>query len=383
MLISFTDLHTGGDDALTSVRVFSPFTQKPCMPTTHEPSEKLTGQIRQVRDLIYGNWKTCITYTFATLNLGDLLVQAPAPSRTLALATGCHPEAMARFLRCAASLGLVRWQAETHTYALSALGELLTSDHPYSQRAAAQLNGADYRYQPWGHLVEILQQGDSHGISPTFESGTLPYLAARPTELAVFHRAMTDLSIGDNQVLARAYPFDRFEHVMDIGGGEGTLLEAVLHAHPGLKGTLFDLADALQASNDDPALLGRIHRLAGDFFQGVPSGADLYIMKNVIHNWPEARALQLLRAVAAALATPPHNATSSRLLIIEYLVSEGPSIAALLDLNFMVLVDGRERTLDEYRQLGARAGLTLLHAHPTPIGRHILEFALTPAASAA
>lgn len=345
------------------------------MPAPDQNSDELNSQLRQMRGLIYGNWNTCITSAFAELNLADLLAGGERTVDALAHATGTDADALQRFLRCAAGLGLVAWQRKTQTYRLAPLGELLTSDHPHSQRAAAQLNGADYRYQPWGRLVEILRQGSSRGISPTAEQGSLAYLADHPAQLAVFHRAMTDLSTTDNAALARAYDFSRCTHVIDVGGGEGTLLKSILRAHPAVTGTLFDLATTLPTMTDADMsdFAGRLHLHAGDFFQSVPAGADCYVLKNVIHNWPEDRALRLLENVRAALLTAPHG-MAKRLLIIEYLLDDGPSVAAWLDLNFLVLVDGRERTLEEYRDLGARAGLTLLQAIPTPIGRHIMEF---------
>ena len=351
------------------------------MPAPDQNSDELNTHLRQLRGLIYGNWNTCVTCAFAELNLADLLAGGERTVDGLAQATDTDAGALKRFLRCAAGLGLMAWRPKTQTYRLTPLGELLTSDHPHSQRAAAQLNGADYRYQPWGRLVDILRQGSSRGISPTVELGSLDYLADHPAQLAVFHRAMTDLSTTDNAALARAYDFSRFSHVMDVGGGEGTLLKSILRDHPTVTGTLFDLAATLPAwtgaGDDARDLAGRLHLHAGDFFQSVPAGADCYVLKNVIHNWPEDRALRLLENVRAALLASPQG-VAKRLLIIEYLLDDGPSVAAWLDLNFLVLVDGRERTLEEYRDLGARAGLTLLQAIPTPIGRHVLEFAAEP-----
>ena len=223
----------------------------------------------------------------------------------------------------------------------------------------------------------MLKQGSSRGISPTAEQGSLAYLASRPEDLAVFHRAMTDLSVGDNQALARAFDFGRFAHVIDVGCGEGTLIKSILREYPAVTGTMFDLEETLTRATggDEQVFAGRLHRQPGDFLQSIPAGADLYVMKNVIHNWPEARALQLLHNVRAALVADPGASASKRLLIIEYVLTAWPSVAAWLDLNFLVLVDGRERTLDEYRALGARAGLVLTQVIATPIGRHILEFA--------
>jgi len=317
--------------------------------------------------LIYGNWQTCATYTFAELGLADLLHQGPRTVEQLAGETGTDAQALKRFLRCAATLGLVRSErSENGAYALTPFGALLRSDHPFSHRAAARLNGAPYRYQPWGHLIDVLRTGSGAGISPTYESGSLDYLADKPELREVFHRAMTDLSAAENEPVARAYDFTGTAHVVDIGGGEGTFLRAVLKANPHLQGTLFDLEPA---PGDD--LGGRMHRRAGDFFVDVPPEGDVYMMKNVVHNWPEDKALRLLRNVRAAM-TP-----EKRLLVIEHLIPEGDdfSVAKWLDLNFMVLVGGAERTLDEYRGLARQAGFDLARALPTPAGRHILELA--------
>jgi hypothetical protein len=314
--------------------------------------------------LIYGNWQTCATYAFAELGIADLLHREPMTVEQLAGETGTDARALKRFLRCAATLGLIC--SEDGRYVLTPFGGLLRSDHPFSHRAAARLNGAPYRYQPWGRLIDVLTAGSGAGISPAFESGSLDYLADKPELREVFHRAMTDLSAAENEPVARAYDFTGAAHVVDIGGGEGTFLRAVLEANPRLRGTLFDLEPA-----PGDSLGGRLERRAGDFFQEVPPDGDVYMMKNVIHNWPEDRALRLLRNVRAAMTA------EKRLLVIEHLIPKGDgfSVAKWLDLNFMILVGGAERTLAEYRGLAEQADFELARDFPTPTGRHILELA--------
>lgn len=335
-------------------------------PRQEETGTDLRELSARLFKLIYGNWQTCVTYAFAELGIADLLHEGPRTVEQLARETGTDATALKRFLRCAATLGFIHSGGANQgdSYALTPFGGLLRSDHPFSHRAAARLNGAPYRYQPWGHLIDVLKTGSGAGISPTYESGSLDYLADKPELREVFHRAMTDLSAAENEPVARAYDFTGFSHVVDVGGGEGTFLRAVLRAHPHLRGTLFDLEPG-----DGDDLGGRLERRAGDFFREAPPEGDVYLMKNVIHNWPEDRAVQLLRNVRAALAP------ARRLLIIENLIPEGDgfSVAKWLDLNFMVLVGGAERTLEAYRELARRADLELAQALPTPAGRHILE----------
>lgn len=332
--------------------------------------------IQRLRGFIYGNWQTSVTYAFAELAIADHLQNAPQTLAQLAQQTKTKPAPLARFLRCAAQLGFIRG-GQSGTYTLTDFGQLLSSDHPSSQRAAARLNGAPYRYQPWGHLVEFLtDQGGEH-FSSTFEHGSLQYLADKPELLRVFHQAMTDLSLDENSALAQAFDFSPFQHVIDVGCGQGTFLHTVLQTNPHLYGTLFDLeAPPDGESLHDSEMAQRLQRLNGDFFSAVPEHGDLYILKNVIHNWPEAQALLLLRTIRTAMIASPWE--DKRLLIIEYLVPEGDefSLAPWLDINFMILVNGAERDLAGYHALAHRTGFTITRTIPTSSGRSILELAV-------
>jgi C-methyltransferase len=343
-----------------------------------EPPDASTPQenARRMFQLIYSNWQTCVTYAFAELAIADLLHGSPRTVEQLAGETGTDARALGRFLRCAATLDFIRSEGEGR-YALTPFGGLLRSDHPFSHHAAAQLNGAPYRYQPWGRLIDVLKTGSGTGISPAFERGSLDYLEDKAELRQVFHRAMTDLSGAENGPVAGAYDFTGFAHVVDIGGGEGTFLRTLLKANPHLQGTLFDLEISPGGAEED-GLAGRLHRRAGDFFAEVPPDGDVYTMKNVVHNWPEDKVLRLLRNVRGAMvsaAGSPRPPAEKRLLIIEHLIPEGDelSVAKWLDLNFMILVGGAERTLAEYRDLAGRAGFDLARALPTPAGRRILE----------
>jgi 2-polyprenyl-3-methyl-5-hydroxy-6-metoxy-1,4-benzoquinol methylase len=353
------------------------------MTNTQDEANTIKESIFRMYGLIYGNWQTCITYAFAEMGIADLLHLQPKTVKDLKEETGTDERALQRFLRCAATLGFIKSDDESGEYSLTPFGEFLRSDHPYSQRAAARLNGAHYRYQPWGRLVDILKTGNSEGISPTYLRGTLEYLADKPELREVFHQAMSDLSAGQNDAIALSYDFNRFNHVIDIGCGQGNFIKAVLHANQHLKGTMFDL-DLVPISEEEiesGSLAGRLSSQMGDFFEGVPIQGDVYIMKNVIHNWPENKALQLLQNVHTAMSSTVNHCLSpqeKRLLLIEYLIPEGDnfSIAKWLDLNFMILIDGAERTLKEYQMLVSRAGFVVTRTLITPVGRHIIELAI-------
>lgn len=348
----------------------------------------MASLIPQMYKLIYGNWATAVTYAFAELGLADCFDGSPRTAQYLAEKTDTVADPLERFLRCAGNLDLVKSTetSEQNTFELSSLGELLKSDHPKSQRAAARLNGAPYRYHPWGHLTGILKQGPSQLFSETMESGTLDFLAEKPELKAVFHQAMTDLSVRDDQAISQSYPFADFKHIIDIGCGHGSLIKAILENYPKSSGTMFDRQDTFEQLKSEPSykpsnleLEGRLALTGGDFFETIPTNGDLYILKNTIHNWPEDEAKQLLLSVSKAMAAETTQSPNKRLLIIEYLVSADEAsseMANWLDLNFMILINGKSRSLNEYIELAESAGLVLDATYPTPIGRKILEFKL-------
>ncbi|HKP27536.1 MAG TPA: methyltransferase, partial [Dongiaceae bacterium] len=184
------------------------------------------------------------------------------------------------------------------------------------------------------------------------------YLHAHPREAARFNAAMTGFSSHETAAILEAYDFSDARSVVDIGGGHGALLAALLRAHPQMSGTLFDLPSVLAGAASVLSEVGiaeRARTVAGDFFDEAPAGADLYVMKSVLHNWDDTDALRLLSTCRAAMAP------QARLLVIERVVPEGnaPAEAKLFDIDMLVVAGGRERTELEYRRLFVEAGLAL------------------------
>lgn len=336
--------------------------------------------IQRMRGLIYGNWQTCVTCAFAELGIADLLHGVAMSVAEIAHKTGTDADSLYRFLRCCVQLQFVRVDAATRTFSLTPFGALLCSDHPLGQRDAARLNGASFRYQPWGRLVDILRVGSGADFSETHDEGSLDFLKDKPELLGVFQRAMSNLSATEDDGIARAYEFGRFRHVVDVGGGHGNFVKAVLRSHPCLRGTLFDLKACLDSiENVSNGVDDRLTRVAGDFFVSVPADGDVYTLKNVLHNWPEDRVDQILRTVRAAICADG-NSAHKRVLVVEHLMVEdgesAPSVAPWLDLNFFILVGGRDRTRAEYESLFERAGFSIARLLPTATGRTIIELAV-------
>lgn len=343
-------------------------------------SNDLQEHLSVVNRLIYGNWASQVTCVFAELGIADMLSSEPQDINYLAGTAKVKKDYLKRFLRCASDLDLISYESKTGLYSISELGELLGSDHPQSKREEARLNGADYRYNPWGHLADILKNGMSEEYSPTYKNGSLDYLKDKPEKRKTFHKAMTERSLVENELVLKDFSFSRFSRVLDIGSGEGTFMMAMLDRHPHLSGCMFDLNETFD-ENRDSKYKGRLIQKRGDFFVEIPDYADVYTMKSVIHNWPEDKAIMILKKVREAMESQKNNPAdplSKRLLIVENILPENneKSIANWLDLYFMIIIDGAERTLEEYRILGERAGLKLQGASSTPSGRHIIEFSL-------
>lgn len=347
----------------------------------------MAKNVSQMYQYIYGNWFTMITYVYAELDIAGLLREAPRSVAELANLTQTEPRALERFLRCAGALGFHASEPNDGKLALTDLGALLCAESPVSLRAAARLNGADYRYHPWGELLKYVKSGSGRGLSPTWENGSLEYLKDKPELLEVFEEAMTDLSksayrnVNEDRVIAENVDFSRFEKIIDIGCGNGTLLEAILLANGSIKGALFDLKPVLEKVALPPANhpnAGRIEKICGDFYHEVPPGYDAYIMKNVIHNHPEHRCRLLLENIRSAMLKG-ENTKDKRLLMFEMIVPEKGEenlIAKLIDLNMNLLLGGVVGTRQNYESLLNNTGFELLSISKLPgLERKVIEAA--------
>lgn len=293
----------------------------------------------------------------AVLGLADLLAEGPGSTDDLAAACGAHPDSLRRLLRALASIGVLDAEPDDR-FALTETGAELRSDVPGSEHAHAMFIGRDYHWKAWSQLEHSVRTGE-----PAFPSlygmSVWEYRAERPEESAIFDRWMTANTETINDVIAGTYDFSRFAHVIDVGGGRGSLLGAIVRAHPGVQGTLFDQAHVVA----DVEING-IEVVSGSFFEAVPRGGDAYVLKWIIHDWGDDEAIAILRTCAAALDG------DARVLLIERDLAD--PAASWLDLQMLVMLGGRERTEDEYAALFRAAGLE--PAGTTPIGAGLSVF---------
>ena len=307
--------------------------------------------------LVFGFFPAQVVQTLAHLGIPDALADGPASASELAERTGTLPDPLGRLLRAAAGLDLVTIDQEGR-FALTPCGHLLRRGTPGSVGNLAQLFCGDAVWRAWGELEWSVRTGQ-----PSFEKITgrpaFEHIAADPGLGPIFTEAMAEGSRAAAPGVVAACDLSGVTTLVDVGGGNGTLLAAFLGAHPDLRGILFDTASGV---GDAAAVLepvaDRCEIVTGDFFAAVPS-ADAHVLKSVIHDWDDERSTAILTRVREAM--PPHGV----LFLVEPILTDDPAELAgqhgvlMSDLNMLVCTGGRERTEAEFAALLDAAGLRL------------------------
>lgn len=311
-----------------------------------------------IMDTVFGFFWARTLQVFAELGVAD------------AIAAGRDPGVTDRFLRAAAALGLLR--SMDGGYQLTPLGEALRGDVPGSMRGfvAAVLGGGHYR--GWGSLAEAARTGECAFDKVHGEDIWSYFTKTNPAEGHMFNQAMAGSSAMIVQSVLANYVFPERGLFVDVAGGNGMMLSAILQARPQARGIVMDLpftAPAAAATLAAQGVADRCEFVAGDFFQGVPAGGDLYAMKWILHDWNDERAGVILRGVHRAMPAP------AKLLLVEAVVPEGDDaqFGRMMDLNMMVMCGGKERTESEWRQLLNAHGFALSRVVPMPGPVSLLE----------
>jgi SAM-dependent methyltransferase len=289
----------------------------------------------------------------ADLEIADRLSAGERNVDDLAAETNCHADALYRVMRLLAAEGVFH-EPSARRFGLTEVGEALRSDGRSSPRDLIRMLNRE-PYLAFAQLCHSVRTG-LPAFDKVFGKPRFDWLADNPDEAALFQHAMIALSQGANEAVAEAYDFGPFARVVDVGGGHGQLLSEILVRHPHLSGVLFDLPAGVQM-----ALTGvgnfppHTEFAAGSFFDSVPTGADAYILKKVIHDWNDERAVRILRNCRDAMK--PHG----RVLVAETIIPPGnePNTIKLIDANMLVVTGGVERTEAEYAALFTAAGLRL------------------------
>lgn len=335
------------------------------------PTEPERAAAATMLRLIWGIHSSRAVYAAAKLGIADLLADGPVSSADLARATGTHEPSLYRVLRLLAALDVFE-EVEPGSFGLKILGDRLRSDARAGMRSWAVFLEATGGVQPFEHILDTVRTG-TPGLETAFGMGLFEYLAQRPGSAATFDAAMSERTAAFAPGVAGTYDFSDIRSIVDVGGGQGTLLAEILRRHSHLHGTLFEtaaVAARAEAVLDGTDLADRCELLAGDFFEQVPPGADCYLLANVLHDWDDSRAIDLLRRCRRSMAR------GGRVLIIERLIPDEPGDAVptlLSDINMLVITGGQERTNAEYAHLLARAGLTIGAVLPVAFPYGIIE----------
>jgi SAM-dependent methyltransferase len=322
-------------------------------------------------EISQGMWLTQTVATAARLGIADALAQSqPQDSASLARNVGADARALTRLLRALASVGVLA-EPLPNQYTLRPVGELLRSDIPDSMRDWLIAETDTPHWQAWGKLYEGVRSGRTV-VPELFGMHIYEYYAAHPADRACFSRAMSNISAMVAQGTVQHYDFSRTRHIVDVGGAEGSLLLAILDVNPQVRGTVFDQPHVMEAARQAihaKNCQARCDAVGGDFFQAVPSGADLYVLKFILVDWKDEEALRILQNCRTAM-TP-----DGKLLVIEMTIPDDnrPSPAQLFDLNMLLMTGGQERMVSEYDALLAKAGFRLTRIIPTGSPFHVLE----------
>jgi len=323
--------------------------------------------------LVSGYQLSQALHVAARLEIADRLAGGPQSSDELAAAMDVDPDALYRLLRSLAAVGVLH-ELDDRRFELTELGEGLRSDVPGSVHGWALMIGRPLHWNTWASLVESIRTGENtfrlvHGTD------VWSYRSQRPEELAIFDRAMTSMTGVADAAVLDVYDFGRFREVVDVAGGRGALLAAILAKHGDVRGVLFDQPDVVANAG---ALLDRFRDrclvVGGSFFERVPPGADAYLLKSILHDWEDEECIAILRVIEEAM--PEHGVV----LVLERDLG-GPNEnapAKLSDLNMLVNPGGRERSEEEYAALFTAAGLHYVRATPSAAGVTVFESAASP-----
>lgn len=294
------------------------------------------------------------------LGVADELAAGPVGVEELARRTGTHAFSLYRALRALASRGVFT-EVEPRVFALTELGQPLRSDHPLSLREAYPLLVGDV--EAWAHLGHSLRTGRS-AFDEAHGTDYWTYLAERPGDSARFDASQRAVSRREVRALVPAYDWGRFSTIVDVGGGNGTFLAAVLAAHPHLRGTLFDQPHVVSSAGPVLAERGVAERaevVGGSFLDAVPAGADAYVVKRALYDLDDAGASAMLKVVRAAMRP------DSTLLVVEPVVEPGDAFdwGKLYDLLLLVMRGGGGRSPEQLAALLAGADLDLVGVSPT------------------
>ena len=319
--------------------------------------------------IISGFWISRAVYVIAKLGIPDLLKSGPKTAEELAAATRTHAPSLYRVLRALASVGVL--ESHDRQFAQTPLSETLVTDAPGSLRWFTVSELGQEHYPAWGNLMQSVRTGEI-AFDHFFGVDVWGYFQRNPEDAAVFNDSMTAVTAAANEEIMTKYDFSGFKKVVDVGGGHGGLITSILKNNSHVRGVLFDAPQVIEGARpkiEAAGLADRCETVSGDFFKSVPAGGDAYVMKWIIHDWDDQKAVTILRNCRNEMQP------NGKLILVDCVVPETnePHFSKFIDLNMLVMTGGKERTEEEFEELLADAGFKLLRVIPTDVPTSIVE----------
>ncbi|MBA3823250.1 MAG: methyltransferase [Ktedonobacterales bacterium] len=345
---------------------------QPAQPAVHQSASQTEHPLppsAALLQMMTGYWVSQGIYVAAKLGLADLLTEGPCSINELAAATQTQAGPLYRVMRALASVGIFE-EGDAEWFTLTPLAQLLQSNTADSMRALAMMY-AEEQYRAWGDILFSLQTG-TPAFEHSFGTRYFDYLATHPEASQVFNAAMVGWTTQIVDAVVAAYDFASVSTIVDVGGGHGALLAAILTTSPATQGILFDQPHVVTSAEPFLRAAGihdQCQGVGGDFFADIPAGADVYVLAQILHDWDDKHSMAILRQVRQAV--PSHG----KLLIIELVLPEGnePFLGKWLDLHMLVMLGGRERTAAQYATLLRASGFESVRVIPTAAGQSIVE----------
>jgi hypothetical protein len=339
-----------------------------------QPTPPAPPPFQSLMMMLHGKYISQAVSVAAELGVTDHMGpigQAPTPVADLAARTGANADALYRLMRMLSGVG-VFVESEGRAFSLTPVSSLLRTDAPGSLRSMARMLNRQPTQRAWAALEHSIRTNEPafdkvHGMS------SWEYFGQHAEEARIFDQAMGGFTTMAGRAVAKAYDFSGVKHLVDVGGSQGVLLGAILDAFPNVTATLFDLPHVIEGARakvTSSPNASRIQMVGGSFLEAVPKGADTYIVKSILHDWPDDMCVTILTKCREAMAP------GGRLLVVEGLISPAPQAMylKLLDLLMMVMTSGgRERTESEFAGLFTRAGLKLARVVPTESPMCVIE----------
>lgn len=313
----------------------------------------------RILQLATASWMSAAVSAAASLGIADALTGGPRAVDDIAKETDTHAPTLYRLLRACADFDLFE-ELDDQTFALTELGHALRTDSAFSMRGFAMWVGEPADRYSWSGLANSVRTGRS-AFERVHGQNVWDYMASHPDTARVFNDAMTSASNQMIKPVVAAYDFSRFNSVVDVGGGHGALLAEILRANPRVRGVLYDRPEVV-AGASHPDIADKLEIVGGSFFDSVPAGGDAYLLSNVIHDWDDEQSIRILTNVRDAMTA------DARVLMAEVVMpgkAESAPTVKLMDLNMLVLCDGKQRTEAEFAELCRAAGLELERIVPT------------------